>query len=100
MIPFFYFKEMEEDVPIELNNMISSKKVELFEEIAALRTNYLTVVLEDIYQEHNASAVLRTCDCFGIQELRTIKKTTNTRFKDTFLVERDDGSTYMAMAAG
>ncbi len=83
MIPFFYFKEMEEDVLTELNNMISSKKVELFEEIAALRTNYLTVVLEDVYQEHNASAILRTCDCFGIQELRTIEK--NNEYK----IQRD-----------
>jgi tRNA (guanosine-2'-O-)-methyltransferase len=30
-------------------------------------------VLEDIYQPHNASAVLRTCDCFGIQDVHIIE---------------------------
>lgn len=37
------------------------------------RTRYLTVVLEDIYQPHNASAVLRSCDCFGIQDVHIIE---------------------------
>lgn len=39
------------------------------------RTKYLTVVLEDIYQPHNASAVLRSCDCFGIQDVHVIENT-------------------------
>jgi len=34
----------------------------------SFRTRYITVVLEDVYQSQNASAVLRTCDCLGIQE--------------------------------
>jgi tRNA (guanosine-2'-O-)-methyltransferase len=33
------------------------------------------VVLEDIFKPHNASAVLRTCDCFGIQDIHLIEKT-------------------------
>lgn len=37
------------------------------------RTKYLTVVLEDIYQPHNASAVLRSCDCFGVQDVHIIE---------------------------
>lgn len=37
------------------------------------RTRYLAVVLEDIYQPHNASAVLRSCDCFGIQDVHIIE---------------------------
>jgi tRNA (guanosine-2'-O-)-methyltransferase len=37
------------------------------------RTRYLTVVLEDIFQPHNASAVLRTCECFGIQDVHIIE---------------------------
>ena len=46
---------------------------QLMNKIIADRTKYLTVVLEDIYQPHNASAVLRTCDCFGIQEVHIIE---------------------------
>ncbi len=37
------------------------------------RTRHLTVVLEDIYQPHNASAVLRSCDCFGVQDVHIIE---------------------------
>ncbi len=54
--------------------IITPSKQEMFDRIAAQRTNYLTVVLENVYQEHNASAVLRSCDCFGIQQLHVIEK--------------------------
>lgn len=37
------------------------------------RTRYLTVCLEDIYQSQNASAVLRSCDAFGIQDIHIIE---------------------------
>lgn len=37
------------------------------------RTRHITVVLEDIYQERNAAAVLRTCDFFGIQDVHVIE---------------------------
>lgn len=37
------------------------------------RTKHFTMVVEDIYQPHNASAVIRSCDCFGIQELHVIE---------------------------
>ncbi|MFW5789066.1 MAG: TrmH family RNA methyltransferase [Spirochaetota bacterium] len=41
--------------------------------VLAERTRYLTVAVEDIYQPHNASAVLRTCDCFGVQDVHIIE---------------------------
>ncbi len=53
--------------------MIPESKKELFDRIAADRTRFLTVVLENIYQEHNASAVMRSCESFGIQELHVIE---------------------------
>ena len=52
---------------------ISDQKKLKFERIIGMRTKYLTVVLEDIYQSQNASAVLRTCDCFGIQDVHIIE---------------------------
>lgn len=56
-----------------LLTFVSSHKQNLFENIIQYRTRYLTVVLEDIFQPHNASAVLRTCDCFGIQDVHIIE---------------------------
>lgn len=40
------------------------------------RTDYVTVVLENIHQPHNASAVLRSCDGFGIQNIHVIEEET------------------------
>lgn len=54
-------------------NYISDNKKNKFLHIIQYRTKYLTVVLEDIFQPHNASAVIRTCDCFGIQEVHIIE---------------------------
>jgi tRNA (guanosine-2'-O-)-methyltransferase len=56
-----------------LCSYISENKVNKFEENILERTRHLTVVLEDIFQPHNASAVLRTCDCFGIQDVHIIE---------------------------
>ena len=44
-----------------------------FDQVIQFRTRYLTIVLEDIFQPHNASAVLRSCDCFGIQDVHIIE---------------------------
>jgi len=56
-----------------LNNYVSENKKQLFDSIIQYRTRHITVVLEDIYQPHNASAVLRSCDCFGIQDVHIIE---------------------------
>ncbi len=69
--------------------IITSNKREMFDRIAANRTKHLTVVMENIYQEHNASAVLRTCDCFGLQELHVIEK------DNAYKIQRD-----IALGAG
>ena len=56
-----------------LSKFITPRRRELFSEILGSRTRYLTVVLEDIFQPQNASAVLRTCECFGIQDVHIIE---------------------------
>ena len=56
-----------------LLSFMSENKNVLFEQIIAERTKHVTVVLEDIFQTQNASAVLRTCDVFGIQDVHVIE---------------------------
>jgi len=56
-----------------LSPHITEKRLELFNRVVENRTKYLTVVLEDIFQPQNASAVLRSCDCFGIQDVHIIE---------------------------
>jgi len=58
-------------------DIISEHKIELFDRVASRRTKHITLGIENICQKHNASAVLRTCDCFGIKELHIIKKKMN-----------------------
>ena len=53
--------------------LLTPHKVELFDRVAQERTRHVVVVLEDLFQEHNASAVLRTCECFGIQDVYAIE---------------------------
>lgn len=52
---------------------ISDNKKEKFEAIIQDRTKHVTVVLENIFQPHNTAAVLRSCDCFGVQDLHVIE---------------------------
>ncbi len=56
-----------------LLNFLSENKMNLFEKIIKDRTKHITVALEDIFQPQNASAVLRTCDVFGIQDVHIIE---------------------------
>lgn len=57
----------------ELCRFITPERRSLFDRIARERTRHFTVALEDIYQSHNASAVVRTCDLLGIQDLHVIE---------------------------
>jgi tRNA (guanosine-2'-O-)-methyltransferase len=56
-----------------LSGFATTERRERFDEVLANRTRYITVILEELYQEQNASAVLRTCDCFGIQDVHVIE---------------------------
>lgn len=57
----------------QLSQFISPNKRELFDRMAPLRTRHVTVVLEDIYQSQNASAVVRTSDLVGLQDIHVIE---------------------------
>ncbi|MBT4774299.1 MAG: RNA methyltransferase [Crocinitomicaceae bacterium] len=52
---------------------LTEERKERFISVVNNRTRHVTVVLEDLFQMHNASAVLRSCDCFGIQDAHIIE---------------------------
>lgn len=56
-----------------LSQFLTENRRELFNKIIQFRTRYLTIVLEDIFQPHNASAVLRSADITGIQDVHIIE---------------------------
>ena len=61
------------DLIAYLRRFVTEERFQKFQDNIRFRTRYITIALEDIYQPHNASAVLRTCDCFGIQNVHIIE---------------------------
>lgn len=56
-----------------LSQYITLHKKECIEKVLSLRTRHISVVMEDIYQSQNASAVIRTCEGMGIQDVHVIE---------------------------
>lgn len=56
-----------------LKDFTTESRLKRFDDVLQFRTRHITVALEDIYQSHNSSAVLRSCDCFGIQDVHIIE---------------------------
>lgn len=52
---------------------VTENKREKMQAVIANRTRYVTIVLEDLFQEHNASAALRTADIFGVQDVHVVQ---------------------------
>lgn len=57
-----------------LETFVTESRKELFKRILAQRTNHFTVAVENVYQPHNAAAIVRSCDIFGIQNISIIEK--------------------------
>jgi tRNA (guanosine-2'-O-)-methyltransferase len=57
-----------------LENFVTDNRKKVLKEVLKNRTRHFTVALEDLYQMHNVSAVVRSADIFGIQDLHIIQK--------------------------
>ncbi len=64
---------LRKEITEYLSGFVTEDRLDRIEQVLKQRTRHLTVVLEDIYQSHNASAVLRSCDGFGIQDVHIIE---------------------------
>lgn len=56
---------------------VTPHKTQKMNEVIQYRTKHVTVLLEDIFQQHNASAIVRSTECFGVQDLHVVQQ----RFK-------------------
>lgn len=52
--------------------MLTPKRRAKIKHVVANRQSGIIVVLEDLHDPHNAAAILRTCDAFGIQAVHFI----------------------------
>lgn len=62
-----------------LEGFVTDKRKELFKTVLDQRTRHFTLVLENIYQQHNSSAVVRSCDIFGVQDVHVIENTYSSK---------------------
>ncbi|EDP96105.1 RNA methyltransferase [Kordia algicida OT-1] len=64
---------MDRNLLEHLEGYLTERRKELFIKVLSKRTRHFTVAVEDVYQMHNTSAVLRSCDVFGIQDVHVIE---------------------------
>lgn len=57
-----------------LEGFLTDNRKEKFLKVLNNRTNHFTVAIEDVYQLHNTSAVMRSCEVFGVQQLNVIEE--------------------------
>jgi tRNA G18 (ribose-2'-O)-methylase SpoU len=62
-----------------LETFLTDARKEKFAKVLAQRTKHFTVATEDVYQLHNTSAVIRSCDVFGIQEVNIVEERNSKR---------------------
>jgi len=62
-----------------LESYLTPKRLERFNYVINQRTKHFTVATEDVYQLHNTSAVIRSCDVFGIQEVNIVEEVNSKR---------------------
>ncbi|MFC4721321.1 TrmH family RNA methyltransferase [Geojedonia litorea] len=62
-----------------LESFLTESRKQRFNHVLSQRTRHFTVATEDVYQLHNTSAVIRSCDVFGIQDVRIIEERNTKR---------------------
>jgi len=62
-----------------LETFLTENRKERFQKVLQQRTKHFTVATEDVFQLHNTSAVMRSCDVFGIQEVNIVEEVNSKR---------------------
>lgn len=74
-----HFRTLEEPVLLRaldvLGPFVTPERQKRIDDVLATKTRDVVLVLEDIYDEHNASAVLRTAESFGVLEVHAVEAT-------------------------
>lgn len=66
-----------------LEQFVTEERKERLLSVLDNRTRHITVVLEDLYQTQNISAVMRSCECYGIQDAYIVEN------RNTFEIHKD-----------
>ncbi len=74
-----YDKASLEEMIQKMKEHLTPERWEKILAVSADRTRHLTVVMENIYYTQNMSAVVRTCDCMGVQDVHIIGRKNSPR---------------------
>lgn len=72
-----------------LSDFITDKRNSTMEKVLNGRTRHITIMLENIYQPHNVSAVLRTCECLGVQDVHIVENSNSYRVNHDVVLGAD-----------
>ncbi|MBC3757707.1 RNA methyltransferase [Hyunsoonleella sp. SJ7] len=70
---------IDKNLLVHLESYLTEARMEKFHRVLSQRTKHFTVATEDVYQLHNTSAVIRSCDVFGIQEVSIVEERNTKR---------------------
>jgi len=56
-----------------LESFLSEERKSLLHKVLENRTRHITLVVEDLFQTQNISAVMRSCECAGIQDIHIVE---------------------------
>jgi len=65
--------EQRQELLIRLTAIVLPRRIERMDAILDRRTRRLSVLFEDVYHPHNASAVIRSTECFGVQDVHVVE---------------------------
>lgn len=64
---------VDNDLLTYLETYLTQERKQRFLDVLQQRTRHITIAVEDVYQLHNTSAILRSCDAFGVQDLHVVE---------------------------
>lgn len=70
--PYTRKGRMDTNLTTYLSTFLTPERLARIEQVLDQRTRAVTVVVENLRHSHNASAVLRSCECFGIQNVHIV----------------------------
>lgn len=65
-----------------LSQFVLPERLNKMRSIISNRTRYVTIVVEDVFQSHNSNAVVRSAECFGVQDVHVVQDRNNFEIND------------------
>ena len=56
-----------------MNEFITEERKEVLQRTVSQRTHYMRIMTENMFHPQNASAIMRHCEAFGIQQIHTVE---------------------------